>query len=589
MRLWRKFALGFVTTSLIALTVPAAVGAVETPVIHIDKMLQTGQVGYYTPGDTIIYRYEVTGNDRFIDVAVTDDKCAPVAPVLGGGPGGIYNIGDTIAPFGALNGLAGETWIYTCTTTVPGGVTPDATLTNKATVTAIVPTPGWDEFQGIIFRDDDTFTLKGAVLRKLVVLYWDYSHYVNYPAAASVPFDVEVYNGATKKGTEVVKPNDPLELWFAPGTWNLQEKTPAAPYTLLRGTWNDVLAGSWRDNTFFNLIDFDLSIDKYGPSIASRGASVTYKYKVRNDGPAAVKPIVTDNKCSPVTYVNGDTSADGKIQPGETWLFACTFTPDWAAVFNAGSPWRLTNTARVTADEYPEAWTPKFGGDTDKANDTDTYTLYAFVLRKDVGLYADGAYPDFGAFSDKTSFTVKAYRGDSLKKTFTIAEGSPKYLWLSSGTWKFVEVGLPKGYMAFYPHATITFATGSGRPDWTHLNVTWSACSHGYWKTHTPWPTGYLPTQPVSMYFTGSGFGSSTLAQALAFGGGPGVAGAEQILLRQAVASLLNEAEYGAAFGPYASVGALKTAVSNALATDDRGTMLALASKLDHWNNGVCR
>jgi hypothetical protein len=587
MRLARKFALGFVTTCLIALLAPVGASAIETPVISIDKMLQTGQPGYYTPGDTIIYRYEVTGNDRFINVAVTDDKCSPVMPVLG--IGGVYNVGDTTAPFGALNGLAGEKWVYTCSTIAPVVSNPDASLTNKAEVTAIVPTPGWDQFQGIVFRDDDTFTLKAAVLRKLVVLYWDYVHAVTYGPAANVAFDVDVINGTTKIGTETVKASDPLELWFAPGTWKLQENTPAAPYTLLRGTWNDVLSGSYRDNTFFNLIDFDLSIDKYGPTIATGGGPVTYVYKVKNDGPATVKPVVTDDKCAPVTYHSGDTDADGKIQPTEHWVFKCTYTPSWSAVFNAGGGRYLKNTARVTADEYPEAWTPVFGGDNDPANDTDTFKLYAFVLRKDVGLYANGTYPDFAAFSDKKPFTVKAYRGSSLKKTFTIAEGSPKYLWLSYGTWKFKEVNLPKGYMAFYPNATITFTTGSGYPDWTHLNVTWSGCSHGYWKNHTPWPTGYLPTDRVDKYFTGSGFGSSTLAQALAFGGGPGVAGAEKTLLRQAVAALLNEAEYGTEFGPYPNVTALRTAVSAALAGDNRGTMLSLASTLDHWNNGVCR
>jgi hypothetical protein len=587
MRLARKFALGWVTTCLIALVAPVGASAIETPAISIDKMLQTSQPGYYTPGDTITYRYEVTGNDRFINVKVTDDKCGAVTPVLG--TGGVYNVGDTMEPFGALNGLAGEKWIFTCATTAPVVADPGATFTNKAEVTAIVPTPGWDQFQGITFRDDDTFTLKAAILRKQVVLYWDYVHAVPYAPAADVPFAVDVINGTTTIGTETVKAGDPLELWFAPGTWKLQEKTPTSPYTLLRGTWNDVLSGSWRDNTFFNLIDFDLSIDKYGPAIATGGGPVSYTYKVKNHGPATVTPVVTDDTCSPVKYVSGDKNADGKIQPTEHWAFKCTYTPSWSAVFNAGGGRYLVNTARVAADEYPEAWVPVFGGDDDPDNDTDTYKLYAFVLRKDVGLYANGAHPNFASFKDTQKFTVKAYRSGSLKKTFTIAENAPKYLWLSHGSWKFKEVSLPKGYMAFYPDATIRFATGSGYPDWTHLNVTWSACSRSYWKHHTPWPATYLRTDRVDKYFTGSGYGASTLAQALAFSSGPGVPGAERILLRQAVATLLNEARYGTASGPYPSVSALKTAVNTALAGDDRGTMITLSKTLEHWNQGVCR
>lgn len=74
----------------IALVAPAVAGAEPTPVINIDKMLQTGQPGDYEPGDSITYRYEITGNERFINVAVTDDKYATVQAVLGGGPGGAY-------------------------------------------------------------------------------------------------------------------------------------------------------------------------------------------------------------------------------------------------------------------------------------------------------------------------------------------------------------------------------------------------------------------------------------------------------------------------------------------------------------------
>lgn len=588
MRLGRKLALGFVTMSLIALIVPAGTSAVETPVIHIDKSLQTGQPGYYTPGDSITFRYEITGNDRFIDVVVTDNKCAAVTPVLGGGPGGVYNIGDTISPFGALNGLGPETWVYTCTTTVPGGVSPDATSTNTARVTATTP---WPAFPGP-FTDDDTFTLKGAILRKLVVLFWDYSHYVAYPPAANVAFAVDVYNGATKVGTETVKASDPLELWFGPGTWKLQEQTPSAPYLMIpgRGTWNDVTAGAWRDNTFFNYIQYDLGITKYGPAIREAGQTVTYEYKVTNDGPASVKPVVTDDKCSPVTFASGDTNTDGLIQPSETWTFVCTHTPNWAAVFNAGSPWSLKNTATVVADEYPENFTPLYGGDEYLSDNSAHFKLYAFVLRKDVGLYT-GATPDY-TFADTQPFTVKAYRNGVLKKEFTIAEGSPKYLWLSHGTWAFKEVNLPVGYVAIYPNATITFATGSGYPDWTHLNMTWlSGCSLGYWKNHTAdWPAGYLPGDRIDKYFAESDYYDATsLLTALSFPGGSGVEGAERLLLKQAVASLLNEAEFGTAFGPYASVAALKTAVNAALASGSRTTMLSLASTLDHWNNGVCR
>ena len=278
---------------------------------------------------------------------------------------------------------------------------------------------------------------------------------------------------------------------------------------MLRGTWNIGTTPSteYLDNTFFNQHLFDLAIEKTGPEWAYGGSALTFTYQVTNTGPAAVTPTVSDDKCSPVTYFSGDTSpADGKIQAGETWTFKCTYTPVWGASF----PGPLTNTATV-ADANKPAGAPwnlalLMGGDTNAANNTDTYTLYPFVLRKEVGLYNDGAYPDFGAFADNKTFSVKMYKGSDYKTSFTISESSPKYLWLSAGTWKFQEYNLPVGYFAFYPDATITFVTGT-YPDWTHLNVTWSGCSHGYWKNHTPWPATYDPTDLVSEYFSGSGFG----------------------------------------------------------------------------------
>jgi len=32
---------------------------------------------------------------------------------------------------------------------------------------------------------------------------------------------------------------------------------------------------------------------------------------------------VADNKCSPVTYVSGDTNNDHLLAPGETWIYTC--------------------------------------------------------------------------------------------------------------------------------------------------------------------------------------------------------------------------------------------------------------------------
>jgi hypothetical protein len=63
-------------------------------------------------------------------------------------------------------------------------------------------------------------------------------------------------------------------------------------------------------------------------SLPAGGGDVTYTYEVTNSNPDAALHDVTvsDDKCSPVTYVSGDTNTDSKLQSGETWIFTCSMS-----------------------------------------------------------------------------------------------------------------------------------------------------------------------------------------------------------------------------------------------------------------------
>jgi len=71
-------------------------------------------------------------------------------------------------------------------------------------------------------------------------------------------------------------------------------------------------------------------------------------------------------------------------------------------------------------------------------------------------------------------------------------------------------------------------------------------CTPGYWKNHLDtWEiTGYNPGQPVSSVWSYAAkypdIGNATLHQALYFKGGKGTEGAARIMMRSAVAALLN-------------------------------------------------
>ena len=117
-------------------------------------------------------------------------------------------------------------------------------------------------------------------------------------------------------------------------------------------------------------------------------------------------------------------------------------------------------------------------------------------------------------------------------------------------------------------------------------------CTPGYWKNHTgSWAgTGYTPGQTVGSVFSGASafpsLASQSLLQALQGGGGSGTLGAAKILLRAATAALLNAAHPGVDYPR--TPAQIISDVNAALTSNNRNTMLALATALDDDNNGGC-
>src|SRR5688572_13413906 len=87
----------------------------------------------------------------------------------------------------------------------------------------------------------------------------------------------------------------------------------------------------------------------------------------------------------------------------------------------------------------------------------------------------------------------------------------------------------------------------------TAENIGQQGCTPGYWKNHTSNWEEYSPTTPLRNVFSslvGTKFATMTFQQALAFKGGSTLDGATQILLRAAVAAVLNAAHEGVGY-PY--------------------------------------
>jgi hypothetical protein len=113
-------------------------------------------------------------------------------------------------------------------------------------------------------------------------------------------------------------------------------------------------------------------------------------------------------------------------------------------------------------------------------------------------------------------------------------------------------------------------------------------CTPGFWKQpqhFDSWPEELSPdTTVLAAGFVGTGNDDATLLEALSFQGGPTVQDAKNILMRAAVAALLNSFAVDYPLSPDEVV----DMVNDALASGDRATILALAGVLDANNNLGC-
>ncbi len=133
-------------------------------------------------------------------------------------------------------------------------------------------------------------------------------------------------------------------------------------------------------------------------------------------------------------------------------------------------------------------------------------------------------------------------------------------------------------------------ATAKPTPTATATPKADKGCTPGFWKNHpSAWPTAYSPSATVGSVFSGASvfpnLAGATLIQGLAFQGGPGTAGAAEILLRAAIAALLNSASFGPGY-PYSTSGVIS--MTNTALGADRGAMISLASNFDAANNLGC-
>jgi uncharacterized repeat protein (TIGR01451 family) len=312
--------------------------------IAIDK--QGPIYGYGGEALTFTYVVTNTGNVPLGNVSVTDDKCSNAT----------YDSGD--ADNDNLLDLT-ETWTFKCT--YAPVFTPLNALTNTATATG--------SYRNQSASATDSYTLYPFTLRKRLFLYWDSPvNTVYYDLPNNTAFTVNMMKNGNVIATFTISQSLPKTLWLSAGTYDFQEVNVPAGYLIGDYIITYTTGQGYPDWTFPNVITFDLAIDKTGPATAYKGDTITYTYKVTNVGPASVVPVVTDDKCAPLTYVSGDTDRDGLVDPGEVWTYKCNYK----VTQEPGTS--LTNTA-VVDDIFVPAPTWYLGGDQNLNNNSKSWTV----------------------------------------------------------------------------------------------------------------------------------------------------------------------------------------------------------------------
>jgi hypothetical protein len=121
--------------------------------------------------------------------------------------------------------------------------------------------------------------------------------------------------------------------------------------------------------------------------------------------------------------------------------------------------------------------------------------------------------------------------------------------------------------------------------------VPFEGCTPGFWKQeqHFDQWVGFTPNQSLESVFdvpNSLGLDNATLLEALSFKGGNDLQGASQILLRAAVAALLNASSPDVDYPK--TTAQIIAEVNAALASGNRGTITSLANSLDTANNAGC-
>jgi uncharacterized repeat protein (TIGR01451 family) len=328
------------------LNIPVA----QSPSIHVVKSSTTASVS--AAGQVVPYTFTVTntGNVTLSAITVSDPKCA--SPAL--------SSGDTNTD--AKLQLS-ETWVYTCSHTVTQAeVDAGGNLSNTVTAYSTESAPATSTKNIPVAQSPSIHVVKSSTTLSVL------------NAGQVIPYTFTVTNtgNVTLTGITVSDPkcnaapslssgdaNGDLKLQLSESwAWTCNHTVTQAEVDAGGNLSNTVTADSTESAPATATLTIPVSQvpaihvvkSSTTASVNAAGQVVPYTFTVTNTGNVTLTGItVADPRCNAgPAYASGDTNADTKLQPSETWSYACTHTVTQAEVDAGGN---LSNTATADSTE----------------------------------------------------------------------------------------------------------------------------------------------------------------------------------------------------------------------------------------------
>jgi uncharacterized repeat protein (TIGR01451 family) len=130
---------------------------------------------------------------------------------------------------------------------------------------------------------------------------------------------------------------------------------------IVYATGEDILGGlagtvSDDDDEEVDILHPAIQVVKTGPTYVRLGETITYTYKVTNEGDCPLDNIIlTDDKVSTITYVSGD-DGDWILEDGEEWIYTASWVvPSYGLVTNTATVYGTDELDLTVSDQ--DSWT----------------------------------------------------------------------------------------------------------------------------------------------------------------------------------------------------------------------------------------